>query len=550
MPRFNMIVQPPKGGSFSNEPSSNRIAAGDSFTVVRKLNRLWTWGENTYGELGTGTVGGKNTPAETAPGAGEVTAVEAGSHDAFVLKPDGTVWSWGLNLNGQLADGTSDNRNAPAAAPLLKDVAAIAAGNAFTLALKKDGTVWGIGDNTFGQLADNTASPRTTPVQISGLFRIKAIAAGYNHALALAEDGTLWAWGDNSNGQLGDGSTMLRRAVVPIEGLKDVQAIAAGRNHSLALKSDGTVWTWGYNGFGQLGDGTTTNKSQPVPVAGLTGVASIAAGSYHSLAVKTNGTVWAWGQGTFGQLGDGGTENRSQAVQAKGILGAAEAAGGSYHSAAISADGTVWTWGSNMSGQLGDGTYKNRTFPEAVTGFVSAFRDTAGHWAEAAIASAVEKGYADGYPDGTFKPDGTLTRAEFAKLTASALKLPDTAAQAASGSAWYQPYADALTKAGYYGPKETQGAWDEPITRAELARIAAKVTTQELQGANTAMTDDFAMLTAVKKGILQGLRNGELAPAESSTRAQAVTIIERMLSVRAGVALPVDTLALTHAQQP
>jgi hypothetical protein len=384
-------------------------------------------------------------------------------------------------------------------------------------------------------------------VEIPGLKKIKEIAAGYNHALALASDGTVWTWGDNINGQIGDGTLAVRRNAAQLSGLNNVKEIAAGRNHSLALKTDGTVWAWGYNGFGQLGDNTTTNRLVPVQTAGIFDVTAIAGGTYHSLAVRTDGTVWSWGFNAYGQLGDESITNRTQAVLVRGIRGATSVAAGSAHSVAMSADGTVWTWGGNTAGQLGDGSFKNHSLPAVVAGFSSgsSFTDTVGHWAEATIGAASEKGYADGYPDGTFKPEGIVTRAEFAKLTAAAVKLP-TGQEA--GQAWYQPYVNALLQAGYYGSNDTEAPWNEPITRIEMAKVAVRATSKELQAPNTAVNDSFAMLTSVKKGILQGLDNGRLAPQETTTRAQAVTIVERILMLNNGGTLSVDELALINAQ--
>ncbi|MCS7461684.1 S-layer homology domain-containing protein [Paenibacillus doosanensis] len=538
MPRFSLLVKPPDPSMegkyhYENEVRQRALAAGDSFTAVVKNDKLWTWGENIYGQLAQSGSSGHNKPGEAAD-LSAIAALAAGSGHAAALKSDGTVSGWGLNLSGQLGEEASLGRGTPAALAQWRDVTDVAAGNAFTLALKKDGSVWAVGDNTFGQLGDGTSVSRSAPVQIPGLMRIKAVAAGFNFGLALADDGTVWAWGDNSNGQLGDGTTMMRRSVQQIIGLDGITAIAAGKSHAIALKSDGTVWSWGYNAFGQLGDDTNTNRMHPVQTSGMNKVTAIAGGAFHTLAIRADGMVWSWGYNAFGQLGDNTTTNRNHAVQVQGLGGAVEVAAGSAHSAAITADGTVWTWGGNMSGQLGDGTYKNRTVPAAVTGFVRALSDTAGHWAEAAIASALEKGYADGYPDGTFRPDGAMTRAEFAKMAAAAAAVKT--APAADGEPWYKPYAAALTGAGYYTEDEAaQAAWNEPITRGEIAAIAVRATNADLRKDHTVVTEDFAMQEAVHQGLLQGLDNGRLAPEETTTRAQAVTIIERILAANAGV---------------
>lgn len=55
------------------------------------------------------------------------------------------------------------------------------------------------------------------------------------------------------------------------------------------------------------------------------------------------------------------------------------------------------------------------------------FSDIQGHWAQQQIEQAVSEGWVDGYPDGTFRPDETITQAEFTKLLLAAFQLtPDS----------------------------------------------------------------------------------------------------------------------------
>jgi alpha-tubulin suppressor-like RCC1 family protein len=190
------------------------------------------------------------------------------------------LFAWGDNDYGQLGTGTTTNY-IPSYIPVqvsgLTGVTAIAGGRGHSLALKGDGTVWAWGDNS------------STPGQVNNLTGVTAIAAGGGHNLALKGDGTVWAWGYNPNGQLGTGTTTISSTIpVQVSGLTGVTAIAAGGNHSLAPKGDGSVWAWGYDQHGQLGNGTATDSSTPVQVSGLTGVTAIAAGEEHSLALGTS----------------------------------------------------------------------------------------------------------------------------------------------------------------------------------------------------------------------------------------------------------------------
>jgi alpha-tubulin suppressor-like RCC1 family protein len=553
IPHFNLnAMNPPSsepsgdGGPDQPVPASgSTIAGGESFSLLKKNGKLWSWGDNMFGQLGDGGIISKNVPSAVSNLNGVVSVAAAANH-AAAIKSDGTLWLWGMNAFGQLADGTTAGRSSIGTAPALTDVAQVSAGNAFTVALKKDGTVWAAGDNTFGQLGNGSDAGSNTMVQVPDLKGIVQVEAGYNHVLALGKDGMVWAWGDNANGQLGDGSTATHKVPAPVLGLTDVVAVKAGKAHSLALKKDGTVWAWGFNASGQLGDGSTSNRTIPVRVQGLEHVKSIAAGGNHSAALLSDGTVWTWGFNFFGQLGDGSNRNASAPVKVSGLSHAGEIAAGNNHTIAVGLDGSVWTWGANYSGQLGDSTFNNRNVPVLVTGFSSAFTDVKGHWAEGIISQAVEKGYADGYEDGSFRPDQQVTRAEFAKMVASALKLNIGLPKSAED--WYVPYVDALLSANLYGNEDVHVQWNEPITRLEIARIAVRCTDKELQKQDTVLENKWAVLTATKKGLLQGLDGGALGLEEPTTRAQSIAMIERILAAAAGQTLKINRQAVSNAE--
>jgi alpha-tubulin suppressor-like RCC1 family protein len=192
----------------------------------------------------------------------------------MALLRDGTVRLWGDNQFGQLGDDSTTGRPDPTAVPGVSDVAAIAVGGflgtdgrndqarfAHTLALRADGTVLAWGSNDDGQLGDGTTTGRLAPAAVPGLTGVTAVAAGGTHSLALLTNGTVAAWGDNGlRGPSGRG-TPDRTAItapVPVPGLGDVTAVSAGNFHSLAMLADGTVRAWGWNGDGQLVPGQAT----------------------------------------------------------------------------------------------------------------------------------------------------------------------------------------------------------------------------------------------------------------------------------------------------
>jgi alpha-tubulin suppressor-like RCC1 family protein len=546
---FEATTPAPKPGEGPTVVGSIRpvpLAAGENNSLVIKPKGAFGWGDNSLGQLGIeGALFSLAPKAASWPGGTAAVAV-GGSHSLAVAS-DGTLWATGSNYFGQLGDGTTASRSQPAQVPGLQHVVAVAAGTNHSLALVSNGTVWSFGDNTFGQLGIDDVSPGAHPVPtaISSLRNVIAIAAGGNFSLALKSDGTVWAWGDNANGQLGDGTNVYKKQPVQVSHLTDVVAIAAGKLHAIAVKNDGTVWTWGSNAFGQLGDGTTTSRNVPEPLATIQDAKTAAAGAYHSLVLRASGKVSAWGNDTFGQLGDGGSANQLTPVLVGALDGVTSIAAGGSHSLAMKSDGTVWAWGGNFMGQLGDGTRKNRSVPAMVTGFAAPLSDIADHWAKDSIQRALEQGYVDGYEDGTFRPDRSVSRAEYVKLTAAALRLPIAAA--APQQAWYEPYAAALRQAGMLQDGDLAGNWDAPITRGEMAAVALRAVKAELQKPNTALSRAYVVQSAVQTGLLQGLAGGDPAPQAETTRAEAVTLIERMLTLKRGGTLPVDQQAVEQA---
>ncbi len=335
------------------------IAAGGSSSYALKADgTVWSWGLNTNGQLGDGTTTQRTSPVQVSSLTG-VTSIAAGASHGLALKSDGTVWSWGLNGNGQLGDSSTTQRLSPVAVTGLTSVVAIAAGQAHSLAVKTDGTVWSWGLNSSGQLGDNTSTQRTAPVQVgvagSWLTGVTGLAAGATHSLALKGDGTVVAWGNNNNGQLGDGSTTNRLVPVVVTGLSGISRIAAGTLHSAALRTSGfnpgMAWTWGYNSEGQLGDGTLVSSSSPRST--VTSLRGLASGDRHVLAIASSGGAMVWGANGSGQLGNGGTLPSRVPQTLTAPTEIVELAGAPEHSIALLSDGTLRGWGADQNGQLG-----------------------------------------------------------------------------------------------------------------------------------------------------------------------------------------------------
>lgn len=172
--------------------------------------------------------------------------------------------------------------------------------------------------------------------------------------------------------------------------------------------------------------------------------------------------------------------------------------------------------------------------------------DIDGHWAKAAIEEGVRIGFIGGYPDGTFRPDDRVTRAEFAAMLVRALELPIGQGEAPDFSdagglpEWAVPYAAAAAAAGLIeGYDDGSFRAGAHITRAETAAILVRA----MGGAQPAGSADFAdreeipewaaayAAAAHDAGIMQGRPDGRFDPLANSTRAEAVVTILRLLKL-------------------
>jgi alpha-tubulin suppressor-like RCC1 family protein len=158
-----------------------------------------------------------------------VTEVAAGDKHSIVLKGDGSVWTFGRNHKGQLGDNTTTDRSTPVqvvggasgCGAFICGISKLGSGADFTFLLKSDGTVYSFGRNHKGQLGDCTITDRLSPVQVNGITNIVALSKGTANSFALSMDnnGDFLVWGQNDKGQLGDNSNTDRLCPVRISAL-------------------------------------------------------------------------------------------------------------------------------------------------------------------------------------------------------------------------------------------------------------------------------------------------------------------------------------------
>jgi alpha-tubulin suppressor-like RCC1 family protein len=426
-----------------------QVSCGDGFTAAVKTDgTLWAWGKAANGVLGDDTTVNKSSPVQLITGGNNWKQVSCGYQSTAAVKTDGTLWTWGQNSYGELGDGTMVSKSSPAQTVMggyrwlsvsigphalaiaadvisgdrggtgvantnktitiggnlttsgafdttltstantsvtlpvtgtlatLNDIATPNDVEALNDKIELEGAAWLWGTGEYGALGDDTGTNRSSPIQtITGGSNWKQASCGFHSTAAVKTDGTLWGWGSNNDGQLGDGTRGTPR-YSPVQttiGGNNWKQVSRGKSqtstHTAAVKIDGTLWTWGNNNAGQLGDGTTTSafdrKTSPEQtITGGTNWKQVSCGLNYTAAIKADGTLWTWGQNSYGQLGDDSVVDRSSPVQT--IAGGniwKQVACGYRHTAAVKTDGTLWLWGRNYFGQLGDDTITDKSSP-------------------------------------------------------------------------------------------------------------------------------------------------------------------------------------------
>jgi len=354
----------------SQSTNWSSISIGGLHTVALKIDgTLWSWGRNSDGQLGDGTTENKHVPVQEDSQSADWRSLSAGAHYTVAIKSDRTLWAWGTNYWKQLGNERGTDKLVPTQEETQSsDWESVSAGTFHTVATKTDGTLWTWGQNTYGQFGNNSTIYRSfVPTQEAGKsIDWNHFDAGGGHTAAIKKDGTLWMWGVNRFGQLGNGTTTIR--LLPSQEVDEATTwvyISGSYGSTVAIKSDGTLWGWGANWYGQLGNGTTISRVTPTQeVSQSTTWSSVSTYSEHTVAIKMDGTLWAWGENGFGQLGDNTTTDRLVPTQeASGSTAWSSVSCGYRHTAAIKTDGTLWAWGSNWKGMLGDGTTDRKYVP-------------------------------------------------------------------------------------------------------------------------------------------------------------------------------------------
>jgi alpha-tubulin suppressor-like RCC1 family protein len=247
--------------------------------------------------------------------------------DNGILKYDGTLWTWGGNSTGQMGNGTMLPCLTPTENPYLSKLISFDFCDGGAVAVDVHGDFWYWGDRLLWGYSD--VKPVIIPVKISHLENVKKVIVGGVDAYLLCNDGIVWKICINPRNPTGystpekinelqniediSGVLALKKdgTIVSFPGYEDIEPSIGGignnifsnvksiqnriRIYSLILKDDGTVWAWGRNSSGTLGNNTIIDNPIPGKIKNLDNIISISANGSRCLALKSDGTVWFWG---------------------------------------------------------------------------------------------------------------------------------------------------------------------------------------------------------------------------------------------------------------
>jgi RCC1 and BTB domain-containing protein len=384
-------------GNSSNQPTPIRVTSLQGQVVTQiacgyahalaltKAGELYSWGSNSYGQLGTGTKINAVSPNRVAEDLGKFVEIAAChySHVSAAVKLTGLLYMWG-QCRGQ-----------PILSPMetkfdnLDDVFACFASPAsmwrpLVIDFVHSNSLAADMKNAFNDQANNMAQNRLDRWPVFSLLdsafvlkiKIACVFGGAgNEAIVVTEDDEVYSLGSNCSNCLGVGEGnggLQPRRIDPLVGKKLCSFAFGSGPHVLAINSQGELFSWGHNGYGQLGVG---NQFGVTPIQVSLGISNVkviqvACGSHHSLALTSDGDVFAWGYSNCGQVGLGITTNQTTPRRVQTNIGGkfcVKIACGQTSSMALTQTGELYSWGYNGNGQLGVGNSSNQPTPIRVT---------------------------------------------------------------------------------------------------------------------------------------------------------------------------------------
>jgi len=265
-----MISSPTQVGTDSNwaTKSTKIMGAPRVSLALKKDGTLWSWGNNSNGDLGLNNTTRYSSPVQVGTDT-DWDKVNVNKQGGFQnvshgIKTDGTLWVWGTSYYGQLGFGPSPTAySSPVQLPGAWSMTSL--GSDTVGGVKTDGTLWIWGNGDFGKTAQNNTTTYSSPKQVGSGTDWSVFSAGTYVCGAVKTDGTLWTWGQ--------GAALAKNNPYPVGYSSPTQVpgtnwvtVTISESVGSGLKSDGSMWVWGAGNFGAMGDNTEISRSSPIQV--------------------------------------------------------------------------------------------------------------------------------------------------------------------------------------------------------------------------------------------------------------------------------------------
>ena len=273
---------------------------------------MYSFGDNYYGQLGTGDEEEFNVPQKILD-IPPVVSISCGYYHTLIITTDSNLWSWGRNNYAQLCLGNKESQTKPQKTPY-SNISKISTGSLHSLFQNVKGEFFACGKNASGECGlGHFDSPQITPSLVLNVpSNIVHFICGYDINLFLDSEGNVFSCGDNSYGSLGLGHNRNQNVLNKIPNIPPIKIISCVNVSCYLIDFEGNLWTFGRNASGQLGhrDNTDINTPKINPLKDIQQVSYGCCG-VHLIAKNSQNQIFVIGYNSNGQLGTGDTESLS-----------------------------------------------------------------------------------------------------------------------------------------------------------------------------------------------------------------------------------------------
>lgn len=307
------------------------VSGSNHYFVLTSFGRIFALGLNGYGELGDGTNFKKTSPVDITANFGLgpnefITYIGTGDMHSMALTSEGRVFTWGYNSYGNLGDGTQAHQFYPVDItdrfnffndeyPLFID-----GGSVHTVLVTTSGRVFTFGWGSQGQLGNGSSVMyQLSPLDITNNFNfapddfIVSVNCSDSYTVILTQSGSVFVFGLDSYGKFGVNvlqyySPTDIKGLIGLEEGDQIIKVAARNYSTMMLSSYGKVYGFGSNSKNLMNAGIDVlSVTETFDFSTNYGfdVADIYLNDYSSVALDFNGNLYGIGLNYSGEIGKG-----------------------------------------------------------------------------------------------------------------------------------------------------------------------------------------------------------------------------------------------------